>query len=56
MFDLLLASEAYRGQAADSRPYFLTLWHLGSGLLLLVTLTLANTSPVINKLVGELFP
>ncbi len=30
--------------------------HLGSGLLLLVTLTLANTSPMINKLIGELFP
>lgn len=30
-FDLLLASEAYPSQAASSRPYFLTLWYLGSG-------------------------
>lgn len=51
-----IASGIDPGRAAAWRRYFLGLWYLGSGLLLLVTLTLANTSPVINKLVGELFP
>lgn len=36
------------------KVYFALLWYLGSGLLLLTMLTLANTSPMINKLVGEL--
>ncbi len=36
------------------RIYFASLWYLGSGLLLLMTLTLANTSPIIHKLIGEL--
>ena len=34
--------------------YFAFLWSLGSGLLVLLMLTLANTSPMINKLIGEL--
>ncbi len=38
------------------RHWFFGLWNLGSGLLLLLTLTLANTSPVVEKLIGSLFP
>jgi uncharacterized protein YjbI with pentapeptide repeats len=38
------------------RRYFMTLWYLGTGLLLLLTLTLANTSPVIERLIRGLFP
>jgi len=36
------------------KTYFAFLWYLGSGLLIVTTLTLANTSPMINKLIGEL--
>jgi len=35
---------------------FRILWHFGSGLLLLLTLTLANSSPMISRLIGELVP
>jgi uncharacterized protein YjbI with pentapeptide repeats len=38
------------------RRYFVVIWALGSGLLLILTLTLANTSPMIQKLIGSLFP
>jgi uncharacterized protein YjbI with pentapeptide repeats len=41
-------------QSIDARRwqfYFATLWYLGSALLLLIALTLANTSPIIEKLV-----
>ncbi len=38
------------------RAYFAVLWYLGSLLLLLITLTLANTSPMIEKLIGALLP
>lgn len=34
--------------------YFSVLWYFGSLLLVLIGLTLANTSPIISKLVGEL--
>ena len=36
--------------------YFAGIWYLGSGLLVLGTLTLANTSPMINRILGELIP
>jgi uncharacterized protein YjbI with pentapeptide repeats len=38
------------------KRYFFAVWLFGSVLLLLISLTLANTSPLINKLLGELFP
>lgn len=38
------------------KHYFLAVWLFGSVLLVLISLTLANTSPLINKLLGELFP
>ncbi|NBC49647.1 MAG: hypothetical protein GVY22_17060 [Gammaproteobacteria bacterium] len=59
--DLRLAV-AYEETAAAGRRLrwlrygLLSLWLLGSLLLVLLALTLANTSPVINQLVGELFP
>lgn len=34
--------------------YFISLWLLGSVLLALLGLTLANTSPVLKKLIGEI--
>ncbi|MBK1704735.1 pentapeptide repeat-containing protein [Halochromatium glycolicum] len=59
--DLRLAVTCEEAAAAGRRLRLLrygllSLWLLGSLLLVLLALTLANTSPVINQLVGELFP
>lgn len=50
------ASDQTRAHTRAWQRWFQGLWLLGSGLLLLITLTLANTSPMINRLIGELFP
>lgn len=51
-----LTSTSDSGQPSPWTRYFAALWYLGSGLLVLIALTLANTSPLIDRLLGELFP
>jgi uncharacterized protein YjbI with pentapeptide repeats len=51
-----VATRSLRSRGDPWRAYFATLWYLGSGLLVLTALTLANTSPIIEKLIGELLP
>ncbi len=38
------------------RAYFSFLWYFGAYLLVLLTLTLANSSPMISRIIGELAP
>lgn len=51
-----IAKDERSGSCVTWRAYFALLWYLGSGLLVLLTLTLANSSPMISRLVGELAP
>ncbi len=51
-----VAQQPARAGERHWRAYFAVLWYLGSLLLLLITLTLANTSPMIEKLIGALLP
>jgi hypothetical protein len=51
-----VAAQPARASERRWRAYFAVLWYLGSLLLLLITLTLANTSPMIEKLIGALLP
>ncbi|MEA3274441.1 MAG: pentapeptide repeat-containing protein [Pseudomonadota bacterium] len=51
-----VASASATSRRVTWKVYLASLWYLGSGLLVLIALTLANTSPMIDRLIGELFP